>query len=164
MELNTRGRYAVMAIADLACTSAEGGSVPLSAIAERQKISLAYLEQLFAKLRRANLIDSERGRGGGYRLARSAATITVSEVMTAVAEGTDMTRCGAETRAPCLAGKRCLTHDLWEALGDRIDQFLSGVTLQQLIDGEIGVGSHPAEAPHVVFTGGIVAQKLPTPL
>ena len=156
MELNTRGRYAVMAIADLARACAESGSIPLSAIAERQMISLAYLEQLFAKLRRANLVESERGRGGGYRLARAASTITVAEVMAAVAENTDMTRCGVEAGAPCLAGKRCLTHHLWEQLGDHIDEFLASVTLQQLIDGDVGRRMPTIQAPPVVFTGGIV--------
>ncbi len=156
MELNTRGRYAVMAIADLAKACADGGLVPLSAIAERQMISLAYLEQLFAKLRRAGLVDSERGRAGGYRLARPAHAMSVADVMTAVAETTDMTRCGAEAGAPCLGGKRCMTHQLWEALGDHIDQFLAGVTIQQVLDGEVGCKRPPMLAPHVVFTGGVV--------
>ncbi len=158
MELNTRGRYAVMAIVDLAVASDEASSVPLSVISERQQISLAYLEQLFAKLRRAGLVDSERGRGGGYRLARAASTITVAEVMSAVAENTDMTRCGGEAGAPCLSGKRCMTHKLWEALGDHIDQFLASITLQHLVDGDIGRRVHAAMAPQVVFTGGIVAR------
>lgn len=158
MELNTRGRYAVMAIADLARACIESGSVPLSTIAERQRISLAYLEQLFAKLRRANLVESERGRAGGYRLARDASSITIAEVMAAVSESTDMTRCGVDAGAPCLGGKRCITHGLWEALGDHIDQFLASVTLQQLIDGDIGRSMPPVRAPEVIFTGGIVAR------
>ena len=134
MELNTRGRYAVTAMADLA-KYGENGAVPLSAIAERQQISLAYLEQLFLKLRRAGLVESERGRSGGYRLGRPASVITVAEVMTAVEEDMRMTRCGGEETAPCLAGKRCLTHGLWDALGDQIATFLAGVTLQQVLDG-----------------------------
>ena len=158
MELNTRGRYAVMAMGDLARSCQDASSVPLSAIAERQMISLAYLEQLFAKLRRANLIESARGRSGGYRLARPAAAITVAEVMAAVAESTAMTRCGFEASEPCLAGKRCMTHDLWDALGEHIDQFLSNVTLQQLVDGRITRGAMPVSAPEVVFSGGIVAR------
>ena len=158
MELNTRGRYAVMAMADLALSCAEVASVPLSSIAERQQISLAYLEQLFSKLRRAELVESERGRSGGYRLARSADTITIGEVMAAVAESTDMTRCGIAAGEPCLAGKRCLTHGLWDALGEHIDQFLAGVTLQNLIDGRIGRSPVPILAPEVVFTGGIVTR------
>ena len=147
-----------MAIADLAKACADGGSVPLSAIAERQMISLAYLEQLFGKLRRANLIESERGRAGGYRLARLPKSITVAEVMAAVAENTDMTRCGSGASEPCLAGTRCMTHDLWEALGDHIDAFLSSVTIQQVIDGDVGRRLPPVLAPHVVFTGGIVVR------
>jgi Rrf2 family iron-sulfur cluster assembly transcriptional regulator len=134
VELNTKGRYAVTAMADLAKYGA-GGAVPLSAIAERQQISLAYLEQLFAKLRRAGLVDSERGRAGGYRLGRPAAGITVAEIMTAVEEGIRMTRCGGEDSVPCLSGKRCLTHGLWDALGDQIAAFLDSVTLQEVLDG-----------------------------
>jgi Rrf2 family protein len=112
-----------------------GGAVPLSAIAERQQISLAYLEQLFAKLRRAGLVDSERGRTGGYRLSRPASRVTVAEIMDAVEEGIRMTRCGGEESAPCLAGRRCLTHGLWDALGDQIAAFLASVTLQEVLDG-----------------------------
>ena len=99
MELNTRGRYAVTAMADLAKFGV-GEAVPLSAIAERQHISLAYLEQLFAKLRRAGLVESERGRTGGYRLGRPPAGITVAEIMRAVEEGIRMTRCAGEDSAP----------------------------------------------------------------
>ena len=119
MELNTRGRYAVMAMADLAKYGADG-SLPLPAIAERQQISLAYLEQLFLKLRRAGLVESVRGRLGGYRLGRPADGITVAEIMAAVDEDMRMTRCGGEEAKPCMAGQRCLTHGLWDALGDQI--------------------------------------------
>ena len=134
MELNTKGRYAVMAMADLAKF---GGAeaVPLSAVAERQQISLAYLEQLFVRLRRAGLVESARGRAGGYRLARPAGRIMVAEVMRAVDEGMRMTRCGGEESAPCIAGKRCLTHGLWDALSDRIGSFLESVSLQEVVDG-----------------------------
>jgi len=134
VELNTRGRYAVTAMADLAKFSA-GEAVPISAIAERQHISLAYLEQLFAKLRRAGLVESERGRSGGYRLGRPADRITVAEVMVAVEEGIRMTRCAGEETAPCIPGQRCLTHGLWDALGNQIARFLDSVTLQEVIDG-----------------------------
>ena len=134
MELNTKGRYAVTAMADLAKYGA-GEAVPLSAIAERQQISLAYLEQLFAKLRRAGLVESARGRAGGYRLARPASGVTVAEIMRAVEEGIRMTRCGGEASAPCMAGKRCLTHGLWDALGEQIAVFLDSVTLQEVLDG-----------------------------
>jgi Rrf2 family protein len=134
LELNTKGRYAVMAMADLAKF---GGAeaVPLSAVAERQQISLAYLEQLFVRLRRAGLVESARGRAGGYRLARPAGRIMVAEVMRAVDEGMRMTRCGGEESAPCIAGKRCLTHGLWDALSDRIGSFLESVSLQEVVDG-----------------------------
>ena len=158
MDLNTRGRYAVMAIADLARACVETNSVSLATVAERQKISLAYLEQLFAKLRRANLVESERGRAGGYRLARPADAITIADVMAAVSENTDMTRCGFEASSPCVGGKRCITHGLWEALGDHIDQFLSSVTLQQVIDGDVGRAPHPMLVPEVVFNGGVVGR------
>jgi Rrf2 family transcriptional regulator, iron-sulfur cluster assembly transcription factor len=135
VELNTKGRYAVTAMADLAKYGA-GESVPLSAVAERQQISLAYLEQLFSKLRRAGLVESARGRAGGYRLARPAAGITVAQVLQAVEEGIRMTRCRGEDAPPCMvAGQRCLTHGLWDALGDQISAFLDSVTLQEVIDG-----------------------------
>jgi Rrf2 family transcriptional regulator, iron-sulfur cluster assembly transcription factor len=134
MELNTRGRYAVMAMADLAKHGADA-ALPLPAIAERQQISLAYLEQLFLKLRRAGLVESARGRLGGYRLGRPANAITVAEVMAAVEEDTRMTRCGGEAAKPCLPGERCLTHGLWDALSDQIAAFLESVTLQEVLDG-----------------------------
>jgi len=134
VDLNTRGRYAVMAMADLAKHGAEG-ALPLSAIAERQQISLAYLEQIFVKLRRAGLVESARGRAGGYRLGRPACAISVAEVMAAAEEDTRMTRCGGERAKPCLPGQRCLTHGLWDALGEQIAAFLESVTLQEVIDG-----------------------------
>lgn len=134
MELNTRGRYAVTAMADLAKFGA-AEAVPLSVIAERQHISLAYLEQLFAKLRRAGLVESERGRAGGYRLARPAHSISVAEIMRAVEEGIRMTRCAGEESAPCIPGRRCLTHGLWDALGEQIAWFLDSVTLVEVIEG-----------------------------
>lgn len=134
MELNTKGRYAVTAMADLAKFGA-GGAVPLSAIAERQHISLAYLEQLFAKLRRAGLVQSERGRAGGYRLGRAADKISVAEIMRAVDEGVRMTRCAGEDAAPCIPGNRCITHGLWDALGEQITWFLGSVTIEEVIGG-----------------------------
>lgn len=133
MELNTRGRYAVTAMADLARYGA-GGASALSAIAERQQISLAYLEQIFLKLRRAGLVESARGRSGGYRLHRAATSISVAEIMAAVDEDTRMTRCGGET-ATCIPGQRCLTHGLWNALGEQIAAFLENVSLQEVVDG-----------------------------
>lgn len=132
MQLSSKGRYAVMAMADLARNS-DGGVVPLAAIAERQKLSLTYLEQLFAKLRRAGLVDSMRGPGGGYRLASEAHDITIAAVMMAVEEPVKMTRCHAEGIG-CVGDSKCLTHDLWRALGDRIVDFLDNVTLGDVVD------------------------------
>jgi Rrf2 family iron-sulfur cluster assembly transcriptional regulator len=134
VELNTRGRYAVMAMTDLAKYGAEG-ALPLPAIAERQQISLAYLELLFLTLRRAGLVESARGRSGGYRLGRPAASITVAEVMMAVEEDMRMTRCSGEADKPCMQGERCLTHGLWDALSDQIAAFLESVTLPEVLDG-----------------------------
>lgn len=145
MELNTKGRYAVMAMADLA-KHASQDAIPLSAIAERQHISLAYLEQIFQRLRRAGLVESARGRTGGYRLGRDASAITVAEVMSAVEEEVRMTRCAGELGTPCLAGERCLTHGLWDALGTEISMFLTRVTLRDVLDG-IPAEKHSATAP-----------------
>lgn len=133
MELNTKGRYAVMALADLA-KYGSGSAVPLSAIADRQQLSLAYLEQIFQRLRKAGLVESARGRTGGYVLARPAAEIRVAEIMAAVQEETRMTRC-LDGGGGCLGEERCLTHGLWHALGGHIAAFLSNVTLQEVLAG-----------------------------
>lgn len=133
MELNTKGRYAVMAMADLA-KNGEGAAIPLSAIADRQNLSLSYLEQIFLRLRRAGLVESERGRAGGYVLGRPADTIRISEIMQAVDEETRMTRC-LDGDVGCLGEERCLTHGLWHALGGHIAAFLSSVTLQEVLEG-----------------------------
>jgi len=133
VELNTKARYAVMAMADLA-KHGEQTAVPLSAIAERQNLSMAYLEQIFLRLRRAGLVASSRGRTGGYLLARPAASIQVSEIMQAVEEETRMTRC-LDAEVGCLGDQRCLTHGLWHALGGHIAAFLSSVSLQEVLDG-----------------------------
>ena len=142
MDLNTKGRYAVMAMADLAkfgvaqagLGQAEMISVPLSAIAERQGLSLAYLEQLFAMLRRAGLVESLRGRTGGYRLARDAGEISIAAIMRAVEEPVKMTRCDVGEPG-CVGHARCLTHDLWNVLGEQITAFLGAVTLRDVLDG-----------------------------
>jgi Rrf2 family transcriptional regulator, iron-sulfur cluster assembly transcription factor len=133
VELTTKGRYAVTALADIAKFGRDG-AVALSAIAERQQLPLAYLEQLFMALRRAELVESARGRSGGYRLARAAADITVSDVMRAVEEETRMTRC-RDGANQCRGDQPCLTHDLWTALGEEIESFLTDVSLQDVIDG-----------------------------
>lgn len=169
MELNTRGRYAVMAMTDIAQrvsfvpgdsvggTRLDDVAVPLSSIADSQQISLAYLEQLFVKLRRAGLVESARGRSGGYRLSRPAASISVADILAAVDEGVRMTRCHGEDASPCVSGQRCITHGLWEALGENIQDFLSGVSLQQVADG--GPGKLPRITdmvpPSVLFNGGV---------
>lgn len=134
MELNTRGRYAVMAMADLARQGGDA-AVPLSQISERQRITVAYLEQLFQQLRKAGLVESARGRTGGYRLGRSAREITVAEIMAAVDEGVRMTRCMGHAGEACLAGERCLTHNLWEALGDEIATFLGRISIEDVLNG-----------------------------
>ena len=130
MKLTTKGRYAVTAILDLALHDAEG-PVNLADISRRQDISLAYLEQLFAKLRRNDLVESSRGPGGGYRLKKSAEDISVADVINAVDEQVDATRCGGQQN--CQGELRCLTHDLWQDLSDQISAFLAGITLGELV-------------------------------
>ncbi len=136
-----------MAMADLAKHGQEV-AMPLSAISERQHLSIAYLEQIFIKLRRAGLVDSERGRSGGYRLARAAADIMVADVMRAVEEDTRMTRCHGESSSGCVGEHRCLTHGLWDALGEHIHGFLSNVSLEDVLNGRRG--TVPAAAPVLV--------------
>ena len=119
-------------------TQASTGAIPLSVIAERQQISLAYLEQLFLRLRRAGLVESARGRTGGYRLSRPASAISVADIMAAVAEDVRMTRCAGDAGAPCLGAERCLTHGLWDALGDEIGAFFARVTLADVVGGKLG--------------------------
>lgn len=138
MKLSTKGRYAVMAMVDLAIY---GGGKPLSlaVIAERQEISLSYLEQLFGKLRRGELVKSVRGPGGGYLLSRPAADIRIADVILAVNEPIQATRCQPGSPNGCRKSKsRCLTHDLWEALGNQIYLFLNSVSLADVRDGRIG--------------------------
>lgn len=130
MRLTTKGRYAVTAMLDLALHS-DGAPVSLADISQRQGISLSYLEQLFAKLRRNNLVFSVRGPGGGYRLGRDASEISVAQVVDAVNESLDTTRC--KRRGDCQNGDKCLTHDLWSDLSDRIHDFLSSITLAELM-------------------------------
>lgn len=129
MRLTTKGRYAVTAMLDLAM-HANTEIVALGDIAARQGISLPYLEQLFAKLRRAGLVTSVRGPGGGYRLARPADAISVADVIAAIDENIDTTRCGGEKN--CQGEDACLTHELWEALGAHILGFLRSMTLADM--------------------------------
>lgn len=134
MRLSTKGRYAVMAMVDLAKTG-HGDPVALAEIAERQEISLSYLEQLFAKLRRAELVCSVRGPGGGYVLARPAEDTRIADVILAVDEPIRATRCAAGSPVGCTGAKaRCLTHDLWEELGNLIHLFLNSITLADVVD------------------------------
>ena len=132
MKLSTKGRYAVMAMADLADACSDG-PVTLSDIASRQSISLSYLEQLFAKLRRADIVSSIRGPGGGYQLSRAPGEIRVSDIIIAVDEPLRATRCSQAKG--CLAdGRRCITHDLWDELGRHIYLFLSSITLEDVLE------------------------------
>ncbi len=130
MRLTTKGRYAVTAMLDLAIHATQG-PVSLNDISGRQGISLSYLEQLFAKLRRGGLVASVRGPGGGYRLSRESEQINVAEIVDSVNESMDATRCNR--RGDCQDGHPCLTHHLWLDLSDQIHDFLSGITLQSLI-------------------------------
>lgn len=130
MKLTTKGRYAVTAMLDLALHS-KSGPVSLADISLRQGISLSYLEQLFARLRRCNLVQSVRGPGGGYRLVGATADISIAQVVDAVSESLDATRC--EGKGNCQDGEVCLTHYLWQDLSTQIHQFLSGITLAELV-------------------------------
>lgn len=146
MKLSTRGRYAVMAMADIAHHST-GAPVSLSDIAERQDISLAYLEQLFAKLRKGALVDSVRGPGGGYLLAREAQDIRVADIIMAVDEPLKVTRCEEFSPKGCIGGVRCLTHDLWEELGRQIHVFLAAVSLADVVNKRVLGMAAPVVAP-----------------
>jgi Rrf2 family iron-sulfur cluster assembly transcriptional regulator len=131
VKLTTKGRYAVTAMLDLALHGANG-PVSLAEISTRQEISLSYLEQLFSKLRKHNLVTSTRGPGGGYSVARELSAVAVSEIIGAVNESVDATQCGGKEN--CHSHGRCLTHDLWEGLSVQIEEFLSSVSLQDMID------------------------------
>jgi Rrf2 family transcriptional regulator, iron-sulfur cluster assembly transcription factor len=154
MRLSTRGRYAVMAMVELAARQQDHGADPrccrpvsLADIAQAQMLSLAYLEQLFGHLRRSGLVASARGPGGGYKLARSASDIAISAIVDAVDEPIRATRC--EQGSPgCLAGQRCLTHDLWSELGEQIRLFLTNVSLADVVSGRVtGRAALPHDQP-----------------
>ena len=136
MKLGTRGRYAVMAMAELALRSGGGGEarpVTLAEIAARQDISQSYLEQLFGRLRRAGLVRSARGPGGGYRLARPASELRIADIVVAVDENLRATRCPPDARSGCMKdASRCMTHDLWDELGIHIHHFLDSVSLEDV--------------------------------
>lgn len=131
MRLTTKGRYAVTAMLDLAFHS-QFKPVTLTEIATRQTISLSYLEQLFARLRRAGMVKGVRGPGGGYSLCGSANEINIADIIAAVDEPVDATKCGGE--ANCQQHHACLTHDLWMGLSSQIRDYLKGITLGELID------------------------------
>lgn len=154
MRLTTKGRYAVTAMLDLALHH-DGGPVTLSDIAQRQGISLSYLEQLFALLRRRGLVSSTRGPGGGYRLGRTADEIAVADVIAAVDESVDATRCGGKEN--CQGAERCLTHDLWQDLSRQIYDFLSDIDLAQLVERrrvkEVASRQEHLDAPKAAVSG-----------
>ena len=138
MRLTTKGRFAVTAMIDLGLRQ-NTGPVTLAAISQRQQISLSYLEQLFGKLRRHDLVESTRGPGGGYTLSRKTVDITVADIITSVDEPMDATQCGGKEN--CLGdGARCMTHDLWASLNVRMVEFLDSVTLQKLVDDQLAKG------------------------
>ena len=135
MRLTTKGRFAVTAMVDLAMRQTRG-PVTLAAISERQHISLSYLEQLFGKLRRHHLVSSVRGPGGGYNLAQPAASVTVADIVIAVDEPLDATQCGGKEN--CKDDKRCMTHDLWATLNTKMHEYLSSVSLADLVEHQNG--------------------------
>lgn len=135
MRLTTKGRFAVTAMIDLALRQ-HNGPVTLAGIAERQKISLSYLEQLFGKLRRNHLVSSVRGPGGGYRLASAAEAISVTDIIRAVDETLDATGCGG--KGDCDEGHPCMTHTLWSSLNQRMFDYLSSVRLSELVEQQRG--------------------------
>ena len=130
MRLTTKGRFAVTAMLDLAMHEIDK-PVTLAGISERQSISLSYLEQLFSRLRRGGLVKSVRGPGGGYRIAKKHSEISVSEIISAVDELIDATQCGGKEN--CRDERRCMTHDLWSSLNTKILEYLSGVSLAELV-------------------------------
>lgn len=135
MRLTTKGRFAVTAMVDLAMRQT-GGPVTLAAISKRQHISLSYLEQLFGRLRRRNLVSSVRGPGGGYMLALPPERISVADIIVAVDEPLDATQCGGKEN--CLDDKRCMTHDLWATLNTKMYEYLASVSLGNLVEQQHG--------------------------
>jgi len=143
VKLTAKGRYAVMAVADMAAQGQKNGMAmrsSLSEISQRQGISLSFLEQLFGKLRRAGIVDSQRGAAGGYVLAESAVSLTLEKIIFAVDEDIKAHGCTPEAKIAC-TGKtdKCLTHNLWGALEDHIEQFLASITVQDVVDGRFPV-------------------------
>lgn len=138
MRLTTKGRFAVTAMIDLALRQSSG-PVTLAAISQRQQISLSYLEQLFGKLRRHELVESTRGPGGGYTISRKAADISVADIIVSVDEPLDATQCGGKEN--CLGdGARCMTHELWSQLNAKMVEFLASISLQKLVEDQLAKG------------------------
>lgn len=135
MKLTSKGRYAVTAMIDIALNQNKG-AITLSLISERQGISLSYLEQLFSKLKKADLVSSARGPGGGYRLSRLPGEISISEIIRAVDESVDARKCAG--KGNCHSGVECLSHELWADLSGMIDSFLKDITLQCIVDKKQG--------------------------
>jgi Rrf2 family iron-sulfur cluster assembly transcriptional regulator len=159
MKLSSKGRYAVMAMVDLAIHSSDK-PVSLAEIADRQEISLSYLEQLFGKLRRNALVTSARGPGGGYRLARSSCDIRISDIVVAVDEPLAATRCKPGSATGCHSNSgRCITHDLWEELGNQIHLYLNSVSLADVVDNRI-LGSSGLFSGRAVSTLEVPAFEL----
>jgi len=144
MRLTTKGRFAVTAMLDLALRH-EQGPVTLAGIGARQSISLSYLEQLFGKLRRHALVESVRGPGGGYNLAKPTGSITVAEIISAVDEPIDATQCAGKEN--CNDDRRCITHDLWASLNTKMIEFLDSVSLRKLVDEQLAKGVSIEEQP-----------------
>jgi Rrf2 family iron-sulfur cluster assembly transcriptional regulator len=146
MRLTTKGRFAVTAMIDLALRS-NAGPVALAAISQRQQISLSYLEQLFGKLRRHELVESTRGPGGGYSLGREAADISVADIITAVDEPIDATGCGGKEGCMGEDAGKCMTHDLWASLNTKMIEYLESISLKKLVDEQLAKGVSVDEAP-----------------
>ena len=146
MRLTTKGRFAVTAMIDLAMRQHQG-PVTLAGISQRQKISLSYLEQLFGKLRRHELVESTRGPGGGYSLGRSMAEITVADIIVAVDEPIDATGCGGKEHCMGEDTGKCMTHDLWTSLNTKMIEFLDSISLKKLVDEQVAKGVSIEEAP-----------------
>ncbi|MCV2355882.1 MULTISPECIES: Fe-S cluster assembly transcription factor [Roseateles] len=146
MRLTTKGRFAVTAMIDLALRE-NGGPVALAAISQRQQISLSYLEQLFGKLRRHELVESTRGPGGGYSLGRKSSDITVADIIVAVDEPLDATGCGGHENCMGENTGRCITHELWTSLNAKMIEYLSSVSLRKLVEDQLAKGVTIEESP-----------------
>jgi Rrf2 family iron-sulfur cluster assembly transcriptional regulator len=161
MRLTTKGRYAVTAMLDLALHKDEG-PVSLAEISQRQAISLSYLEQLFAKLRKASLVSSVRGPGGGYELDRSGGEIFVAQIIDAVNESVDTTKCGGA--GDCQGGETCLTHYLWEDLSEQIHTFLEGISLADMVaKSEVKQISEHQDRKHLIVSETVSEQLATAP-